>query len=83
LATDYGQRRLDGRSDPRAAALSRALSASQDELRERRFLETRDLVAGHVAALVEAGWRYRRATLARLLAREGTSPMLTLQCTSK
>src|SRR5580693_1572924 len=42
------------RSDPRAAALLRVLSASQDELRERRFLETRDLVASHVAALVEA-----------------------------
>src|SRR5580658_814101 len=42
------------RSDPRAAVLLRALSASQDESRERRFLEARDLVARHVAALVEA-----------------------------
>jgi serine/threonine protein kinase len=42
------------RSDPKAAALLRALCASQDESRERRFLETSDLVASHVAALVEA-----------------------------
>ncbi len=42
------------RSDPKTAALLRALSASQDESRERRFLETRDLVASHVASLVEA-----------------------------
>ena len=41
------------RSDPKAAALLRALSASQDESRERRFLETSDLLASHVAALVE------------------------------
>jgi len=44
---------LEG-SDPKAASLLRALSASQDESRERRFLETRDLVASHVASLVEA-----------------------------
>jgi WD40 repeat protein/serine/threonine protein kinase len=42
------------RSDPKAAALLRALCASQDELREQRFLETRDLVANHVASLIEA-----------------------------
>src|SRR5580692_1717377 len=42
------------RSDPKAAALLRALCASQDESRERRFLETRDLVANHVASLIEA-----------------------------
>src|ERR1700691_5324347 len=42
------------RSDPKAAALLRALCASQDESRERGFLETSDLVASHVASLVEA-----------------------------
>ncbi|MGO9514695.1 MAG: protein kinase domain-containing protein [Steroidobacteraceae bacterium] len=42
------------RSDPKTAALLRALSASQDESRERGFLETSDLVASHVASLVEA-----------------------------
>jgi WD40 repeat protein/serine/threonine protein kinase len=42
------------RSDPKAAAHLRALCASQHESRERGFLETRDLVASHVAALVEA-----------------------------
>ncbi|MGD0505855.1 MAG: protein kinase [Steroidobacteraceae bacterium] len=42
------------RSDSRAAALLRALSASQEESRERGFLETSDLVASHVATLVEA-----------------------------
>ena len=42
------------RSEPKTAAILRALSASQDESRARRFLETRDLVAGHVASLVEA-----------------------------
>src|SRR6202142_2109576 len=41
-------------SDPKAAALLRALCASQDESRERGFLETSDLVASHVASLVEA-----------------------------
>src|SRR6202167_4619435 len=41
-------------SDPKAAALVRALCASQDESRERGFLETSDLVASHVASLVEA-----------------------------
>jgi WD40 repeat protein/serine/threonine protein kinase/TPR repeat protein len=42
------------RSDPKAAALLRALCASQDESRERCFLETSDLVASHVASLIEA-----------------------------
>jgi WD40 repeat protein/serine/threonine protein kinase len=42
------------RSDPKTAALLRALSASQDESRERGFLKTSDLVASHVASLVEA-----------------------------
>ena len=42
------------RSEPKAAALLRVLSASQEESRERRFLETSDLVASHVASLVEA-----------------------------
>ena len=41
------------RSDPNAAALLRALCASQEESRERRFLETSDLVASHLAALIE------------------------------
>jgi len=41
------------RSDPKAAALLRALSASQEESRERGFLETSDLVASHVASLIE------------------------------
>jgi len=40
-------------SEPKAAALLRELCASQNESRERRFLETRDLVASHVASLVE------------------------------
>jgi TolB-like protein/Flp pilus assembly protein TadD len=40
------------RSEPKSAALLRELCASQDESRERRFLETRDLVASHVASLV-------------------------------
>ncbi len=42
------------RSEPKTAAILRALSASQDESRAQRFLEKRDLVAGHVASLVEA-----------------------------
>ena len=42
------------RSDPKTAALLRALCASQDESRERGFLETSDLVASHVASLVAA-----------------------------
>ena len=42
------------RSEPRAAALLRALSASRDELRAKRFLETGGLVASHRASLVEA-----------------------------
>jgi serine/threonine-protein kinase len=42
------------RSEPKAASLLRALCASQDESRERRFLETSDLVASRIAALVEA-----------------------------
>jgi eukaryotic-like serine/threonine-protein kinase len=42
------------RSDPKVAALLRALCASQDESRERDFLETRDLVASHVASLIQA-----------------------------
>jgi WD40 repeat protein/serine/threonine protein kinase/TPR repeat protein len=42
------------RSEPKAAALLRALCASQDESRERGFLETSDLVASHVASLIEA-----------------------------
>jgi WD40 repeat protein/serine/threonine protein kinase len=41
------------RSDPKTAALLRALCASQDESRERGFLETNDLVASRVASLVE------------------------------
>src|ERR1700677_4039724 len=40
--------------EPRLAALLRALCASQDESRERGFLETSDLVASDVASLVEA-----------------------------
>jgi WD40 repeat protein/serine/threonine protein kinase/TPR repeat protein len=44
---------LEG-SDPKTAALLRALCASQDDSRERGFLETSDLVASHVASLVEA-----------------------------
>jgi len=43
---------LEG-SDPKVAVLLRALSASQDELRERGFLETSDLVASHMASLIE------------------------------
>ena len=42
------------RSEPKLAGLLRVLCASQEESRERRFLETSDLVARHVAALVEA-----------------------------
>jgi WD40 repeat protein/serine/threonine protein kinase len=42
------------RSDPKTAALLRALSASQDESRERGFLETSHLLASHVASLIEA-----------------------------
>src|ERR1700734_3642798 len=42
------------RGDPKTAALLRALCASQDESRERGFLETSDLVVSHVASLVEA-----------------------------
>jgi WD40 repeat protein/serine/threonine protein kinase/TPR repeat protein len=44
---------LEG-SEPKLAALLRILCASQEESRERRFLETNDLVASHIAALVEA-----------------------------
>src|SRR5580658_4541421 len=42
------------RSDPKAAVLLRGLSVSQQASRERGFLETGDVVAGHVASLVEA-----------------------------
>ncbi len=42
------------RSEPKTAAILRALSASQDESRAQRFLEKRDLVARHVASMVEA-----------------------------
>jgi serine/threonine protein kinase/TPR repeat protein len=42
------------RSEPRVAALLRVLSASQDQSRERGFLETSDLVASYVASLIEA-----------------------------
>ena len=42
------------RSEPKLAALLRVLCTSQEESRERRFLETSDLVARHVAALVES-----------------------------
>jgi WD40 repeat protein/serine/threonine protein kinase/TPR repeat protein len=42
------------RSDPKTAALLRVLSSSQDESRERGFLETSDLVARHVAAMLDA-----------------------------
>ena len=42
------------RSDPKVAALLRELSVSQQASRERGFLQTGDLVAGHVASLVEA-----------------------------
>ncbi len=41
-------------SEPRVAALLRDMFATQSEDFGRRFLETRDLVANHVAALVEA-----------------------------
>jgi len=41
------------RSDPKVASLLRELSASQDESRDRGFLETSDLVARHVASMVE------------------------------
>ena len=44
---------LEGR-DAKAAALLRALCGSQDESRERGFLETSELVARHVASMVEA-----------------------------
>jgi len=40
--------------EPRVAALLREMFANQSGERGRRFLETRDLVAGHVASLVEA-----------------------------
>jgi serine/threonine protein kinase len=42
------------RSEPKVASLLRALSASLDESRGRRFLETSDRVSSHVAALLEA-----------------------------
>jgi len=40
--------------EPRLAVLLREMCASQDESRERGFLETSDLVASHVASLIEA-----------------------------
>jgi len=42
------------RCEPKVAALLRALCTSQDESRERGFLETRGMVASHVASLIEA-----------------------------
>jgi eukaryotic-like serine/threonine-protein kinase len=42
------------RSEPKVAALLRVLSASQDESRNRGFLETNDFLAAQVSALVDA-----------------------------
>jgi WD40 repeat protein/serine/threonine protein kinase len=41
-------------SEPKLAALLRALCASNDASRERGFLETSDLIAGHLASMIEA-----------------------------